>query len=292
MHSWRHQMHSWRRGWSVGGVIRDAPSEFGTVVAALRRQRHPIGDVAVVVPSLTTAPAISSAPRARKIFTSASGAAAAARKMANPEIDMERPFFNVAERFGIASRRFEFTPEQRQLAVSEPLVPGLGSFRFPPSVGGVQAGEEAAAESLRSLASAHRDPALAHTLGARFAGQALAKFNSPAHKHGTLDPLISEFSIGSPEGVALLQLAEALIRLPPEARGMPATLVRDKLARGDLDFFSHARSDKSVLVNGREPHTLVPHIYFHNLRDTFFLSPFCHCQWQWQWQWQCQCQCQ
>lgn len=51
-------------------------------------------------------------------------------------------------------------------------------------------------------------------------------------------------------GVALMQLAEALIRLPPEARGMPGQLVRDKLATGDLDFFSHVRSDKSVLING------------------------------------------
>lgn len=53
----------------------------------------------------------------------------------------------------------------------------------------------------------------------------------------------------SPEGVALMQLAEALIRLPPEARGMPSQLVRDKLASGDLDFFSHIQSDKSLLIN-------------------------------------------
>jgi hypothetical protein len=222
-----------RRAWSVGGMRR-APSELGVVIATLERHVPPFASTADCVPG---------AQARRTIFTSATGAAAAARKAATGR-DVDRPFFNVAERFGIASGRVESTMKQRKLAQFEPLVPGLGSFRF-----GAQ-DEAAANDSLRSLAAAHRDPVLANTLGAQFASQAMSKFNSPMHKHGTLDPLISEFSIGSPEGVALLQLAEALIRLPPEARGMPATLVRDKLARGDLDFFSHARTDKSVLVNG------------------------------------------
>ena len=78
----------------------------------------------------------------------------------------------------------------------------------------------------------------------------LAKFNSPAHKHGTLDLLFYEFSIGFPEDVALLQLVKEFIQLPPKARGMLATRVHDKLARSDLDFFCRVRSDKSVLVNG------------------------------------------
>jgi len=251
-------------GVGVGGVaIRAAAAapgdlHLGVVVAALRK--HPFSSSSASSSSSSSASVPGASPNNepwvpqrshRKIFTSASGAAAAARKVANPGHDLERPFFNVAQQFGIASRRSESTPRQRQLAQLEPLKPGLGSFRFPSAASSSSSsGEEAASESLRALAAAHRDPALAHELGARFAKQALSKFNSPLHKHGTLDPLISEFSIGSPEGVALLQLAEALIRLPPEARGMPATLVRDKLARGDLDFFSHFAGDKSVLVNG------------------------------------------
>lgn len=125
----------------------------------------------------------------------------------------------------------------------------MGSFRFPTAEAEKSLTEDAAVARLRGFASAHRDPAVAENLGGAFAAQAVAAYRHPLRKHVTLDPLISEYSIGSPEGVALMQLAEALIRLPPEATGMPAQLVRDKLATGDLDFFSHARSDKSFLVN-------------------------------------------
>jgi hypothetical protein len=64
-------------------------------------------------------------------------------------------------------------------------------------------------------------------------------------KHLTLDPLISEYSIDSPEGVALMSLAEALIRTPKTAKDMPRRLLRDTLAASHLDFLSHFAADKS-----------------------------------------------
>ena len=78
----------------------------------------------------------------------------------------------------------------------------------------------------------------------------MRSFHSPLRKHLTLDPLISEYSVDSPEGVALMQLAEALIRTPKEAgRYMPARLIRDMLGAGNLDFLSHFGGDKSLLIN-------------------------------------------
>ena len=70
----------------------------------------------------------------------------------------------------------------------------MGSFRFPPSP---ITEEDAAVAGLRHFASVHRDDALAEHLGGLFAAQAVASYKRG--KHVTLDPLISEFSIGSPE---------------------------------------------------------------------------------------------
>ena len=95
-----------------------------------------------------------------------------------------------------------------------------------------------------------RDAAIAEKLGEEFSTRTMRSFHSPLRKHLTLDPLISEYSVDSPEGVALMQLAEALIRTPKEAgRYMPARLIRDMLGAGNLDFLSHFGGDKSLLIN-------------------------------------------
>ena len=110
--------------------------------------------------------------------------------------------------------------------------------------------ETDASETLRAYAASRRDPVLADALGLEFNQRALRSFHSPMRKHLTLDPLISEYSVDSPEGVALMSLAEALIRVPAGAGAyMPDRLIRDTIGAGHLDFMSLLRKDKSALVN-------------------------------------------
>ena len=110
--------------------------------------------------------------------------------------------------------------------------------------------ENEASEALRAYAASRRDPVLADALGLEFNQRAMRSFHSPMRKHLTLDPLISEYSVDSPEGVALMSLAEALIRVPAGAGAyMPDRLIRDTIGAGHLDFMSHLRKDKSALVN-------------------------------------------
>jgi RHH-type proline utilization regulon transcriptional repressor/proline dehydrogenase/delta 1-pyrroline-5-carboxylate dehydrogenase len=100
------------------------------------------------------------------------------------------------------------------------------------------------------LAAARRDADVVETLGEAFSARTMRAFHGPLRKHLTLDPVISEFSVDSPEGVALMRLAEALIRSPREAsRYMPARLIRDGLGADALDFWSHRGPAKSALVN-------------------------------------------
>src|ERR1700704_4611587 len=65
------------------------------------------------------------------------------------------------------------------------------------------------------------------------------------HKAGGVDALMLEFSLDSREGVALMCLAEALLRIPD-----PATrdrLIRDKIGRGD--WRAHVGKSPSLFVN-------------------------------------------
>ncbi|GGC10784.1 bifunctional protein PutA [Novosphingobium endophyticum] len=67
-----------------------------------------------------------------------------------------------------------------------------------------------------------------------------------AHRKGTgVEALVQEYSLSSQEGVALMCLAEALLRIPDnETRD---ALIRDKIAEGD--WSGHLGGDKSLFVN-------------------------------------------
>lgn len=62
---------------------------------------------------------------------------------------------------------------------------------------------------------------------------------------GGVDALLNEFSLSSEEGVVLMCLAEALLRVPDKAT--QDVLIRDKLAKGD--WSSHLGSSDSLFVN-------------------------------------------
>ncbi len=65
------------------------------------------------------------------------------------------------------------------------------------------------------------------------------------NKGSGVDALMKEFSLSSQEGVALMCMAEALLRIP-DADNVDR-LIRDKLARGD--WRSHLGSSPSLFVN-------------------------------------------
>ncbi|WP_159991381.1 trifunctional transcriptional regulator/proline dehydrogenase/L-glutamate gamma-semialdehyde dehydrogenase [Pelistega ratti] len=62
---------------------------------------------------------------------------------------------------------------------------------------------------------------------------------------GGVESLIQEFSLSSQEGIALMCLAEALLRIPDKATR--DALIRDKISRGD--WKSHMGSSPSLFVN-------------------------------------------
>lgn len=64
-------------------------------------------------------------------------------------------------------------------------------------------------------------------------------------KSGGIENLIHEFSLSSQEGVALMCLAEALLRIPDKATR--DALIRDKIAKGD--WRTHAGETASVFLN-------------------------------------------
>lgn len=73
----------------------------------------------------------------------------------------------------------------------------------------------------------------------------LVKTLREKRKRGGVEGLIQEFSLSSQEGVALMCLAEALLRIPD--RATRDALIRDKIARGD--WKSHMGSSPSLFVN-------------------------------------------
>src|SRR3546814_18125468 len=62
---------------------------------------------------------------------------------------------------------------------------------------------------------------------------------------GGVEGLIQEFSLSSQEGVALMCLAEALLRIPD--RATRDALIRDKISRGD--WRAHMGGSQSLFVN-------------------------------------------
>src|SRR5690606_36286659 len=84
------------------------------------------------------------------------------------------------------------------------------------------------------------NPEKIHAMAAR-----LVKALRDKRGGGGVEGLIQEFSLSSQEGVALMCLAEALLRIPD--RATRDALIRDKIARGD--WRSHMSGSQSLFVN-------------------------------------------
>ncbi len=101
------------------------------------------------------------------------------------------------------------------------------------------------AEALAPLvAGAAFDEAAQARIRAR-AGALVARVRAERAGSSGVDALMSEFDLSSEEGVALMCLAEALLRIPDA--GTADRLIRDKLSRGD--WRSHVGASDSLFVN-------------------------------------------
>ena len=97
------------------------------------------------------------------------------------------------------------------------------------------------------LAKARFDPASAervHTVAARLA-QHLRQRGNGTGRDGMVQGLLQEFSLSSQEGVALMCLAEALLRIPDKATR--DALIRDKIGTGRWE--THLGKSPSLFVN-------------------------------------------
>ncbi len=89
-----------------------------------------------------------------------------------------------------------------------------------------------------------REAAAAHELASTLASRLRAR-RVGVGREGLVQGLMQEFSLSSQEGVALMCLAEALLRIPDTATR--DALIRDKI--GDADWESHVGRSRSLFVN-------------------------------------------
>ncbi len=105
--------------------------------------------------------------------------------------------------------------------------------------------EPAAVAAVLPLARMPEDVARrAHALAAHIA-QALRLRKASAGRAGLVQNLLQEYALSSQEGVALMCLAEALLRIPDMATR--DSLIRDKIAKGQ--WISHLGKSASLFVN-------------------------------------------
>ena len=93
------------------------------------------------------------------------------------------------------------------------------------------------------IAEAELPPAL--SAAARETARRLATRLRARHQHGIVETLLQEYALSSQEGVALMCLAEALLRIPDTPTR--DALIRDKIGAGDWQ--SHLGGGRSLFVN-------------------------------------------
>ena len=99
-------------------------------------------------------------------------------------------------------------------------------------------------ESVRPLLAAATLP-VERQAEIRFTAHSLVRALRGKNRSSGVDGLVQEYALSSQEGVALMCLAEALLRIPDKATR--DALIRDKIADGD--WRSHLGSGRSMFVN-------------------------------------------
>jgi RHH-type proline utilization regulon transcriptional repressor/proline dehydrogenase/delta 1-pyrroline-5-carboxylate dehydrogenase len=107
------------------------------------------------------------------------------------------------------------------------------------------ADEEAVVRDLFVDAEGNCEPRL-RTRVVQSARDLVDQCRSRAEQSGTLDAFLKEFGLSNPEGVALMCLAEALLRIPDDDTA--DRLIAEKIRSGD--WAAHAGRSDSLFVNG------------------------------------------
>src|SRR4029077_15923257 len=89
-----------------------------------------------------------------------------------------------------------------------------------------------------------QDDDAGHAIGAK-ARAWVEAVRSEQQKQGGIESFLQQYDLSTPEGVLLMCVAEALLRIPDAATA--DALIRDKLSRGDWD--RHLGESDSLLVN-------------------------------------------
>ncbi len=101
------------------------------------------------------------------------------------------------------------------------------------------------AEHVRELLAAARQPDAARAAIQATAADLVRRVRARAQDQGAIEAFMRQYDLGSEEGVLLMCVAEALLRIPDQDTA--DKLIRDKL--GDADWKRHMGQSDSVLVN-------------------------------------------
>ncbi|WP_297830239.1 bifunctional proline dehydrogenase/L-glutamate gamma-semialdehyde dehydrogenase PutA [Thermomonas sp.] len=101
------------------------------------------------------------------------------------------------------------------------------------------------AAHVRDLLTAAELPATDHALAQETAADLVRRVRARAREQGVVEAFMRQYDLGSEEGVLLMCVAEALLRIPDQDTA--DALIRDKL--GDANWKRHLGQSDSVLVN-------------------------------------------
>ncbi len=135
-------------------------------------------------------------------------------------------------------------------AIVDPLRSQILSPELPAAPGPLRAAITAAwvrdeAEHVRELLAAARQPDADRAAIQATAADLVRRVRARAQDQGAIEAFMRQYDLGSEEGVLLMCVAEALLRIPDQDTA--DKLIRDKL--GDADWKRHMGQSDSVLVN-------------------------------------------
>ncbi|MET0808049.1 MAG: bifunctional proline dehydrogenase/L-glutamate gamma-semialdehyde dehydrogenase, partial [Pseudoxanthomonas sp.] len=135
-------------------------------------------------------------------------------------------------------------------AVVPPLAASMLSPEMPADASALRQAITAAwmrdeTEHVRELLGHARLPAPEQAQAQALAADLVRRVRGRAHDQGAIEAFMRQYDLGSEEGVLLMCVAEALLRIPDQDTA--DKLIRDKL--GDADWKKHMGESDSVLVN-------------------------------------------
>ena len=142
------------------------------------------------------------------------------------------------------------TPDPSPTRADATTATAILSPELPPAPAPLRAAITAAwvrdeAEAVRELLAAARQPDAARAAIQATAADLVRRVRARAADQGAIEAFMRQYDLGSQEGVLLMCVAEALLRIPDAETA--DKLIRDKL--GEADWKRHVGQSDSVLVN-------------------------------------------